>query len=105
MISLITTLIACHFVGDFPFQGDFLGLNKGKSWEINFYHAITYTATFVIFAKVSLFFALFLLVTHFFIDPLKARYHYIKHIWVDQLLHMVVILIGVLFFYGQNAWK
>lgn len=96
MLELTMLLVACHFLGDFPFQGEFLAMNKGKSWEINFYHAITYTATFVIFAKVSLVFALFILITHFFIDPLKARWGLVKHIWMDQLLHFVVILMGVL---------
>ena len=95
MLELIVLLVACHFLGDFPFQGEFLAMNKGKSWEINFYHAITYTATFVIFAKVSLAFALLLLITHFFIDPLKARWQIVKHIWMDQLLHFAVILTGV----------
>lgn len=97
MLNLMCLLIACHFVGDFPFQGEFLALNKGKSWEINFYHAITYTATFVIFAKVSVLFATLLLVSHFIIDPLKARYGIIKHIWVDQFIHVLIIAFGVLF--------
>ena len=29
-------LIACHFLGDFPFQPEFFVTNKGKSWEILF---------------------------------------------------------------------
>jgi len=91
MLTFLCLLIACHFVGDFPFQNEFLALNKGKSWEINFYHAITYTAAFVIFAKVSVAFAAVLLLSHFVIDPLKARYHIIKPIWMDQLLHVAVI--------------
>jgi hypothetical protein len=85
-------LFACHFLGDFPFQSEFLATNKGKSWEINFYHAAVYAATFIIFAKVSLLFASILLVSHFIVDPLKSRYKVIKFIWLDQLIHLALIL-------------
>jgi hypothetical protein len=92
--EFLLILIACHFVGDFPFQGDWLGLNKGKSWELMAYHCIIYTSAFILFAKISLGFALLLLISHFVIDPLKARWHIIKHIWMDQLFHLGIILIG-----------
>lgn len=91
-MELLFIYFACHFLGDFPFQGDWLGLNKGKSWELMIYHCLIYTATFIIFAKVSLIFALILFLSHLIIDPLKARYKLIKHIWIDQLLHTVVII-------------
>jgi hypothetical protein len=96
MLEFIITLIACHFIADFPMQSDFLVLNKGKSWEINFYHAIIYASTFILFAHVSLSFAILLFVSHFIIDPMKARYKIIKPIWQDQILHFIVIAIGVL---------
>lgn len=88
-------LLACHFIGDYPFQPLFFVEMKGKSWEINFYHAATYTAAFVVFAHVSPLAALILLVSHFVIDPIKARYQIIpvNKIWIDQLLHLIVILI------------
>lgn len=95
MFDNLIILIACHFVGDFPFQSEFLALNKGKSWEINFYHAIVYTSAFILFAKVSVLFALILLLSHIVIDPLKARWGIVKHIWVDQLLHIGVIFLGL----------
>jgi len=45
-ISISTLLIwlACHFVGDFAFQSTWMSVEKGKSWEVNFYHCATYTA-------------------------------------------------------------
>ena len=97
-MSIIGLLIACHFIGDFPFQPEFFVVNKGKSWEILFYHCSVYAATFVIFAKISLWFAFLLLISHFIIDALKARYHIIKQIWQDQLLHGIIILIGYILF-------
>jgi hypothetical protein len=97
IFNLFCFLIGCHFIGDFPFQSEFLACNKGKSWEINFYHAITYTSVFIVFGKVSIAFAALLLITHFIVDPLKARYKLIKSIWLDQLIHIAIIFIGVLY--------
>lgn len=94
-ISLQTLLIwlACHFVGDFAFQSTWMSIEKGKSWEVNFYHGATYTAVFVLFAHPSPQATAILLVTHFIVDPLKARYKLIGPIWLDQLLHLVTILL------------
>ena len=88
--------IAIHFIADFPFQGDWLGTQKGKSWELMVYHCLIYSGTFVVFGDVSIQFAAILFVTHLIIDPLKARYKVVKHIWQDQLLHMAVIVFGCL---------
>jgi hypothetical protein len=87
--------MACHFIGDFGLQTGWLGENKGKSWEVNFYHAAVYTAVFVIFAEFSLLASIVLLVTHFFIDPLSARWNIVKHIWIDQTLHFLVLAVIV----------
>lgn len=96
MISLIIILLACHFVGDFAFQTEYLASNKGKSWVVNFIHAAVYTATFVIFAKVSVAFTALLLISHFIVDPLKSRYKIVKHLWIDQLIHIAIIVVGLL---------
>ncbi len=98
-VSASTLLIwlACHFVGDFAFQSTWMSMEKGKSWEVNFYHCATYSATFVLFAHTSLLATSIILVTHYIVDTLKARYKVIGPIWVDQLLH-VGTLILILFF-------
>lgn len=83
--------LACHFVGDFAFQSTWMSMEKGKSWEVNFYHCATYTATFILFAHTSLRAAIILLVTHYIVDTLKARYKVIGPIWLDQLLHILTI--------------
>lgn len=85
--------LACHFVGDFAFQSTWMSVEKGKSWEVNFYHCATYTATFILFARPSLTAIVILLVTHFVIDTLKARYKVIGPIWLDQILHVLVIFL------------
>jgi hypothetical protein len=99
-ISIMTLFIwlACHFVGDFAFQSTWMSLEKGKSWEINFYHCATYTAAFVLFAHSSVWATAILFGTHCIIDPLKARYRLFEPIWIDQLLHLLVI-VCILFFH------
>src|SRR6266478_8535272 len=92
-ISTLLVWLACHFVGDFAFQSTWMSIEKAKSWEVNFYHAATYTAVFVLFAHPSLLATAILLVTHFIVDPLKARYKVIHPIWVDQLLHVITIFL------------
>jgi hypothetical protein len=94
-ISIPTLLIwlACHFLGDFAFQSVWMVVEKGKSWEVNFYHCATYTAVFILFAHPSLLATALLFGTHFVVDPLKARYNIIRPIWLDQLIHIVTIVL------------
>jgi hypothetical protein len=96
-IPVLLIWLACHFVGDFAFQSTWMSVEKGKSWEINFYHCATYTAVFVLFARPSLLAIMLLLVTHYIIDTLKARYKVIGPIWVDQSLHILTILLILAF--------
>jgi uncharacterized protein DUF3307 len=91
-LSPLLIWLACHFVGDFAFQSTWMSVEKGKSWEVNFYHCATYTATFVLFAHPSINAVIILLCTHFIVDALKARYRVIRSIWLDQLLHIVTII-------------
>lgn len=93
----ILLLLACHFIGDFGLQSKWMSENKGKSWEINFYHAATYTAVFVILAKISWAATIILIISHFFIDPLSSRWKIIKYIWADQILHLLIIA-AIIFF-------
>ena len=92
-ITTLLTWLACHFIGDFAFQSTWMSIEKGKSWEVNFYHCATYTAVFILFARPSLLAVGILMATHFVIDPLKARYEIIGPIWIDQLLHILTILL------------
>lgn len=91
-VEVLLLWLACHFLGDFAFQSAWMSMEKGKSWEVNVYHCATYTAVFVLFAHSSPLATTVLFGTHVVIDPLKARYHIIKPIWLDQLLHIFTIL-------------
>src|SRR5947209_20016859 len=92
-VSTLFIWLACYFLGDFAFQSTWMRVENGKSWEVNFYHCATYTAVFVLFAHPSYLAIAILFITHFIIDPLKSRYKLIGPIWVDQLLHVLTILL------------
>ncbi len=95
-VSTLLIWLACHFVGDFAFQSTWMSMEKGKSWEVNFYHCATYTATFVLFAHPTFLAVALILVTHYIVDTLKARYKVIGSIWLDQLLHMFTLILILL---------
>ncbi len=95
-LQVLLIWLACHFVGDFAFQSTWMTLEKGKSWEVNFYHAATYTAVFVLFAHSSPLATAVLFGAHVVVDPLKARYKVIGPIWLDQLIHIVTIVLILL---------
>ena len=91
-------LVAGHLVGDFAFQSEWMAAQKGKSWEITAYHAALYTASMLLVTKIGGItlpptILLIFFVSHLIIDPFKARWHLIKEIWVDQLLHAAVIVV------------
>lgn len=83
-------MAACHMVGDFAMQPDWMGKFKATHWEINGYHALTYTAPFALMGASPVQCAA-VAVTHFMIDPMKARWHWIDKIWVDQILHAITL--------------
>ena len=96
-MDMFLWLAAGHFIGDFDFQSVWMSEAKRNSLEVMFYHAATYSLTIMTVVAIGgfrfppeitgLFF-----ISHFLIDPLKARWGIIKHIWLDQILHLSVIL-------------
>lgn len=98
-MDIFLWLSAGHFLGDFAFQSAWMAESKKTSWEINAYHAATYTATVMAVAALGGFYltsgiiGLFF-ISHFFIDPLKARWGLIRSIWQDQLLHFLIIFMA-----------
>lgn len=92
-LQVLLVWLACHFIGDFAFQSAWMSMEKGKSWEVNFYHAATYTAVFIIWAHSSPLATAVIFGAHVVVDPLKARYKLIGPIWLDQLLHVITIVL------------
>lgn len=99
----ILLLIIGHFLGDFIFQTRWITNRKGKSWRVNGCHAFIYTATIFAVAYIGgiilspLAFTI-ILTSHFIIDPLKSRWGIVKSIWVDQILHFIILGIIIIFF-------
>src|SRR5438477_13017781 len=95
-VSTLFLWLACHFLGDFAFQSTWMSVEKGKSWDVLFYHCATYTAVFILFAHPTAMAIAILVGTHFVVDALKARYKVIGPIWLDQMLHIVTIVLILL---------
>ncbi len=88
-------LAACHFLGDYAFQFDWMAKLKGKDWHALYAHAGTYTCFFAILLLVpqlsmSPWAVIFIFVSHMLIDPLKARWGKIS-LAMDQTLHFLVL--------------
>lgn len=87
-------LIGTHFLGDFPFQSDWMVKSKGTNVEVMGYHVVTYVSTMYVFMRMCGYSPTpqgiaVDAVTHFVIDMLKCR-GVIKRIWLDQLCHLTV---------------
>ena len=85
------SLILCHLVGDYVLQSDYIAKTKGENWYHLFVHSALYCLPFMIaFGLSERFFAL--LLTHMFIDAMKARYKKLGYL-EDQLLHYWVLVL------------
>lgn len=86
-------LFACHNIGDFAFQSQWMAIEKAKSREVLVYHVITQAAPFMLLGfmpgmHVTLVGLALHMALHFVVDTLKCR-GTIKTIWQDQLCHYV----------------
>lgn len=104
--------------GDFGLQNSWMAMEKGQSYEVLFYHAVTANAPIMLLwaipdmnlnivpgFSIEVAFSLSALAiviriaSHAFIDALKARFHVLKSIKIDQLCHIAVdaglILLGL----------
>ena len=89
----LVIILACHFVGDFVLQTDYLAKTKGENWYHMFIHCFLYAMPFLL----TFWFdwrLLILFVSHFIIDTLKARYHKIGYL-LDQVLHLLVCIMYI----------
>ena len=87
-------VIACHLIGDYVLQIDFIANTKGKNWYHLFVHCFTYCIPFYLVFGFN-WKLVFVFTTHLVIDALKARYNKINYT-TDQVLHYLVGMIYVL---------
>lgn len=88
MMTLLYKLLACHMLGDYVLQTDFLAKTKGENWWHLLAHCVTYTVPFALVFGIDWHIG-YLLVLHFITDALKARGH-IGYVY-DQVLHLLAL--------------
>lgn len=103
MMGELLFLIWCHYVGDYPLQGDFLGIYKSKHDYLLFVHCLIWTGAVCsglwLLGSFAWWKLAFLFIGHFFIDRWKCRHPQNKEIgltdllWIDQTLHFVQMLV------------
>lgn len=102
MFIKLLFLLWLHFIGVYPLQGNFLAQMKEKYNYILLCHSIIWAGTISVglhlFGLLTIWKVIFLLVGHFIIDRWKARKEdktnaLTKDLWIDQVLHMLQILI------------
>ena len=88
MLTLLYKLLACHMLGDYVLQTDFLAKTKGENWWHLLAHCVTYTVPFTVAFGIDWRIG-YLLAMHLIIDMLKAR-QLIGYV-CDQTLHLLVL--------------
>ena len=91
MIEMIYKLIACHFIGDYVLQIDFIAQTKGKNWWHLIAHCVLYSVPFAIAFGCDWRIAV-IIGTHIIVDALKARWQKISY-GTDQVLHLFVMAV------------
>lgn len=106
ILKLIIIMQGINYIGDYPLQGDFLGVYKAKYNYLLFVHCFIWTVTIMFglmyFSLFSWWKIIFLFSGHFIIDRWKCRNKnkdlaLTKLLWIDQFLHFIQILIVVMF--------
>ncbi len=100
-------LIITHFVSDWLFQPAKWSVSKRNNWKHKLFHSLQYTALFIpvlYLIKINLFWCIWILAIHFFIEDHKFVNWWNKRIkgekkeifWLtiveDQILHIVILV-------------
>lgn len=81
-------LAACHMIGDYVLQTDYLAKTKGDNWWHLIAHCVTYTVPFALAFGMD-WRIIALMATHFVIDAWKARWRLIGYVH-DQTSHIAI---------------
>ena len=91
LITKIYMCLACHAIGDYVLQTDFLASTKGKNFWHMLMHCLLYTIPFV--AVFGLRWSILILFgTHLITDLMKASWKVISYV-TDQAIHLFVIFL------------
>lgn len=89
VISKIYFCLACHAIGDYFLQTDFLATTKGKNFWHMLMHCLLYTIPFAMVFGID-WKILVLFGTHVLIDLLKSSWDLISYP-ADQILHLFIL--------------
>lgn len=100
MFEVLFFGVCAHYIGDFPLQGDFVAMNKGKYWYVMLAHCIIWAACICVVLK---FYGLFapwkiaaLIIPHYLTDLWKCRKPKTpeawKYIYPDQAIHLLQVV-------------
>jgi hypothetical protein len=113
MLEQILLLIFAHFIGDFPLQGDFLGIQKANSNFLLFVHCFIYTGVisiaFILMGfEFNVLIALFILGTHYYTDFIKCRMVDKSNaltidLYIDQASHAVQLVVAYFIYIILNG--
>ena len=90
-LNTLLILIFCHLIGDYVLQNNFLATTKGENWYNLFVHCALYCLSFFIVFGIT-WQLVYIFITHFIIDSMKARYNKIGYL-TDQICHYIVMLV------------
>lgn len=91
MAELLYKLLACHMLGDYVLQTDFLAKTKGENIWHMLAHCVLYTVPFALVFGID-WRIVSVLALHLAIDTLKARWHLIGYV-TDQAAHLFALVI------------
>lgn len=99
VIELAFWVVACHMIGDYVLQSDFIATTKGSNWYHLIVHSVLYCVPFAFLFKYmeyGMVYIIALLITHIIIDASKARYKAIDYLG-DQVLHYLILFIIIMY--------
>lgn len=88
--ALLFNLLACHMLGDYVLQTDYLAKTKGENWWHLLVHCVLYVVPFAVVFGIDQR-ILWLFLSHVLIDAAKARWKVIGYA-PDQVAHIVMML-------------
>lgn len=88
LLLILYKLLACHFMGDYVLQLDYIAQTKDKNLWHMVAHCILYTVPFALTFGIDWRLAV-ILISHFIIDSAKARWRVIGYA-VDQAGHLLI---------------
>lgn len=120
-VQIILLLILFHFIADFLFQNDWMGLGKSKKLLPLFVHSLVYSGAMTLFLcgmcflffmfgafdfLAPLYFFITMFVSHFVIDFVSSRVNSYLHkkgeirtffdvIGFDQYIHYIVLFLSI----------